>query len=121
MIRGQEIPLEAVREQPAHTQQCPPKCDSEVIKIKIFAAFESKNRLLENYVLDKYFMSLGVDIVIPTQSDTGTRKTSTQTDTKWSKKQMEMESWSILVSGFSFLGHHFRIKYHGQLRFCRKC
>ena len=127
VIRGNEIDLTPVRENPERQNQRQENRrsrnhDPDAMKVRIFGAFDGKHRALDNYLFDEYFASLGAEMVIPTRieryydrRDFNENRYIVVKKTDSNGKKIDFGE-RIYVGGTSF-----KISYKDQLKFCGRC
>ena len=127
VIRGKEIELTPVRENPDRQNQRQENRrsrdhDPEAMKIRIFGAFDGKHRALDNYIFDDYFASLGAEMVIPTPIERYYDRRDFNENRYIVVKKADSNGNKIDFGERIYVGGtSFKISYKDQLKFCGRC
>ena len=125
VIRDREIPLTPFRKR-VDPQSRPERrrfFDPEGLKIRIFDAWELRNRSIENEQFDEYFRNLGCDVIRHTQPERCKDDREIFNTNRFIVVKKTKEDGTKIDFGtrITVAGKSFRISYFGIQRYCGLC
>ena len=124
-IRGREIPLSPFRKRVNHQSRPEGRkfIDPEGLKIRIFDAWELRNRSIDNEHFDEYFRNLGCDVIRHTQPERCKEDRDTFNTNRFIVVKKTKEDGTKIEFGTRITvdGKSFRLSYFGIQRYCGLC